>query len=331
MRRFLHAIVLLPLVVAPGCAYSSDNPATTVVEKGHIVVGAMPIPDAAPLYIAQKRGFFTAEGLTVDIQAVQGAGYAIPRLIGGGMDIAILNYITAIKAHSQGLKLRLIADSYQAGPGTFLLMVTKNSPIASPADLRGKTIAVATLQSIGTLTTEVALKIHGLTAKDVTMVEIPLPNMPAALEAGTVDACWMTEPFINAVSIKGARKLWDVMSGPTEGFPIAGWGVSEQFAAKHPKTIAAFQRALAKAQHLAAADRGVVTAILPTYTKIGPETAKLITLGTFPTSIATRRLQRVADTMRDYGYLTAPVDVSKMLLPQAGPAETPTTSHGARP
>ncbi|MFG1755721.1 ABC transporter substrate-binding protein [Streptosporangium sandarakinum] len=330
MRRFLHAILLLPLVVALGCAQSSAPPATTV-EKNHIVVGGMPIPDAAPLYIAQKRGFFEAEGLTVDIQPIQGASYAIPRLLGGGMDIAILNYITAIQHHSQGAKLRLIADSYQAGPGTFLLMAAKDSPIKSPADLRGKKIAVATFRSIGTLTTEVSLRIHGLTAKDVTLVEIPLPNMPAALEAGTVDACWMAEPFIHDVGIKGAHEIGDVMSGPTDRFPIAGWGVSEQFAAKNPKTVAAFQRALAKAQRLAAADRGIVTDILPSYTKIDPETAKLITLGTFPTTIKRERLQRVADIMRDYGYLSAPVDVSGMLLSTAMPEGTPATPYGTRP
>ncbi|WP_374191425.1 ABC transporter substrate-binding protein [Planomonospora sp. ID82291] len=323
MPRLLKVMIAILVVVAAGCGQSPPSapkahPGTDALEKPHLVVGSMLIPDAAPLHIAQRSGLFAAEGLTVEIETVQGGGYAIPKLVGGSMDVAILNYITAIKAHSQDVKLALIADGYQAAPETFLLMVAKDSPVRSPADLRGKTIAVATLRSIGTLTVEVALKAHGLTAEDVTMVEIPLPNMPAALKAGTVDALWMTEPFITAAGTSlGARKIYDVMSGPTADFPIAGWGTSATFAAKNPKTVAAFQRAMARAQHLAASNREAVTAILPTYTKINEETAKIITLGRFPTTLERQRLQRVADTMTEYRYLDKPVDVSEMLAPAA--------------
>ncbi|MBG0825689.1 ABC transporter substrate-binding protein [Planomonospora sp. ID91781] len=327
MPRLLTVAVLLLFAAIAGCGQSPPGTKTDpeAPEKTHLVIGSMPIPDAAPLQIALRSGFFAAEGLTVEIETVQGGGYAIPKLVGGSMDVAILNYITAIKAHSEDMKLALLADSYQAAPGTFVLMVAKDSPVQSPADLRGKTIAVATLRSIGTLTVEVALKVHGLSAGDVKLVEIPLPNMPAALKAGTVDALWMTEPFITAAGTNlGARKIYDVMSGPTADFPIAGWGTTATFAAKHPKTIAAFQRAMAKAQHLAASNREAVTAILPTYTKIDEETAKVITLGRFPTTLERRRLQRVADTMKEYDYLDEPVDVSEMLVPAA-------TSTGGTP
>jgi len=44
------------------------------------------------------------------------------------------------------------------------------------------------------------------------------------------------------------------------------------------------------------------------------ETASLITVGTYPTSLKVSSLQRVADLMSFYGSLAQPLDVSSMLF-----------------
>jgi NitT/TauT family transport system substrate-binding protein len=64
------------------------------------------------------------------------------------------------------------------------------------------------------------------------------------------------------------------------------------------------------------ADRSVVEQILPTYTKINPDTAALIALGTWPATLDAVRLQRDVDLMRQYGVLTADIDVGSMVLPR---------------
>src|SRR5690606_4455125 len=124
-----------------------------------------------------------------------------------------------------------------------------------------------------------------------------------ALESGQVDAAAMVEPFITVASKAGARIVVDQMTGPTEDFPIAGWLTTESIANKYPKTLAAFQRALHKAQELVANDRKIVDEVLPKYTKIDAATAAVIALGSYPTSLSEARLQRVADLMKEYGYL----------------------------
>ena len=77
--------------------------------------------------------------------------------------------------------------------------------------------------------------------------------------------------------------------------------------------MAAFRRAVARAQ-ADMADRGVVEQILPTYTKITPDTAALIALGSWPATLDGVRLQRDVDLMRQYGVLTADLDVRSMVL-----------------
>jgi NitT/TauT family transport system substrate-binding protein len=147
------------------------------------------------------------------------------------------------------------------------------------------------------------------------MVTMEFPAMPAALQNHSIDAAWMTEPFATQAAQKlGATTVLDTGIGPTGDLPIAGWATSEQKAKKYPKTLAAFQRAIAKAQALAK-DRGKVEQILPAYVKgITPQVASSITIGTYPASTSATRLQRVADLMQQVGMLSEHVDMNSILL-----------------
>ncbi|WP_433259319.1 ABC transporter substrate-binding protein (plasmid) [Streptosporangium sp. CA-135522] len=309
-----------------GCGLLDHPSATTGHPLTPITVGALEVPDAAPAYIARQNGYFRAEGLNVTIEPIQGAGPALPALLGGSLQVIQANYVTVIQAAASGQKLLVIADNYQAAPGCFVLMVRKDSPIKSMADLKGLKVGVATRKSIGSLTVASALGVHGLKESDVDLVEFRLPEMVAALQKGIIAAAWLTEPFITqGEADHGLERLQDMIKdGPMEDFPIAGWAVSATWAAKNPRLVAAFQRAIIRAQHDAADDRNAVTQVIPTYTKIPPQTAGIITLGTFPTSLDADRIQRVANAMLEHGYLTKKFDVRPLLAP----ALTPTTTGG---
>ncbi|WP_329087745.1 MULTISPECIES: ABC transporter substrate-binding protein [unclassified Streptosporangium] len=289
-----------------------------------IKVGALLVPDAAPAHIAFRRGLFRDEGLDVRLEPIQAASAALPALDGGSLQFALLNYVTAIMATAEGdAKLLMVADSYQAADGTFVVMVKGGSSYKTMADLRGRKIGVASRRSIGSITVASALKTFNMAESDVDLVEFPLPDMPALLEAGTIDAAWMTQPYVlNAAQKTGARELQDMTKGgPMADFPIAGWGVTAAYAKENPHVVAAFRRAIGKAQQIAANDRRAVEEVLPTYTKIDAATAAVIPLGTFPTTLEEGRLQRVADTMLEHGYLTEPFKVSALLA-----AQTPSPS-----
>lgn len=323
-QRTLSVIALLLTVAISACG--ATDPSKDVAESPltEIKVGALPVPDASTAHIARNRGYFRAEGLDVSIAPIQGAGPALESLIGGSFDVIQGNYVTVIQAADAGRKLTVIADNYQAAPGTFVVMVPKNSAIKSMADLKGKTIEVATLRSIGTLTVTVALRQVGLTANDVTFKEFPLPEMKTHLLAGRVDAAWVTEPYSTQIGYSGGTQIGDMTAagGPLDIFPIAGWIVSSEWAARNPDLAARFQRAIVRAQHDAAGDRNAVEEILPTYTKIDAATAAVIALGTWPVTRDKNRLQRVADTMHEIGYLTKPFNVDQLLTTPT-PTSTP--------
>lgn len=290
-------------------------PSESGLEQTAVQVGVLPIVDVAAIQRAQNEGYFEAEGLAVELIPIQGGAVAVPQLISGDLDMTWTNYTAVFQAQAQGIGEFRLVPGYDAGPSTFVIMTGPDSPIRTPQDLADKRIAVNTFRNVVELTARSALETNGVESDTVTFVDIPFPDMIPALQNGQIDAAVLLEPFITQASTGfGAISVLDAASGPTEGLPIAGVGMTRQFAEQNPNTVAAFQRALDKAQ-AEMADRSIVESTLPIYSQITPETAALLNLGTWPTTLDAVRLQRVADLMREFGVLTEPLDVAPMILP----------------
>lgn len=329
MRSALSALaasVLFATLAGCGALGGSDAPpeggtggGAGGLEQTSLQVGVLPIVDVAALHRANTAGYFQQEGLTVELIQIQGGAVAVPQLVSGDLDMTWSNWTALFQAQAQGVgDFKLINAGYEAGPNTFLIMTPPGSAIRTPQDLAGKRIAVNTFRNIVELTARSALVTNGVDPNGVQFVDIPFPDMIPALQNGQIDAAVLLEPFITqAATGFGAVSVLDAASGPTDGIPIAGVGVTAGFAEENPNTVAAFQRALDKAQ-ADLADRSVVEETLPTYSSITADTASLLNLGTWPTSLDATRLQRVADLMREFGVLTEPLDVAPMIQQSGG-------------
>jgi NitT/TauT family transport system substrate-binding protein len=334
MRRiraghWLVALVALT-VVAAGCgSSSSSSPAgsgsgggASGPELKDITVGTLDIPDGAALFIAIKNGYFKREGLTATPQIVQSSENSNQDMAAGTMDFSLCNYVSSFIADENGLPLRFTADALQAAPNVFDILVPKNSPIKSVADLKGKKIGAPTAKgAVGNLAIDELLKEHGIPSSQVTTVPIAFQNMEEALGTGQVNAIWVTAPFITQIEKGlGATRLVDSMTGPMAGLSIAGWCTTEAFAQKNPKTVAAFTAAIQKGQQIAGADHdAAVRQILPTYTKINAQIAASMTLGVYPASLSAARMQHVADLMFQIGLLPKKLSASSLILAEPSP------------
>ncbi|MFF5209864.1 ABC transporter substrate-binding protein [Streptosporangium sp. NPDC000396] len=285
------------------------------LEKTELNIGIVPVPSTAPLFIAQERGFFKAEGLTIKTETIQAPQAVMPKIINGGIDAFLTSYISLITISDSGAtKLKMLAESQQGAPGISGVIVVKDSPIKDPKDLKGKTIAVNALKGLGEVTLSAQLKVHGLAPTDVKLVPVPFAEQLAQLKAGTVDAAWLTEPYISAAQKDlGGRLLVDTLSGPTEGLPLDGWATTADWLTKYPKTAAAFQRAIAKAQQIAATDRQALNKAITTYIKIPAEVASTMAMGTFSTSLNPTRIQRVADLLNEFQVVKNKVDATTLV------------------
>ncbi len=328
MRRTLSTIfvTLVLLASATGCGLvngSSNNAASQTSsrpEQSKIRLGLLPVVDIASVYLAINDGYFRQEGLDIDLVTIQSGAYAIPSLTEGKLDVVFGNYVSFFAAQAEKkASIKFVADSTYATPNTWMVLAAPDSPVKKPSDLPGHKIGVTAPHSLAELTIRSVLAANGVESKNVTFVPMGYPEMADKMKKGEVDAALLAEPFITqAEKTIGALPVFDAASGPTADFPIAGFGALEKYAADNPKTIAAFQRAFAKGQEAAANDRSRVEQLIQDYAKIDPQTAALVNLPGFPTSMDASRLQRVPDLMQEFGVTTERIDVKPMLLNPTG-------------
>ena len=198
-------------------------------------------------------------------------------------------------------------------PGTQGIYTMPGSKITSLAGLKGKTVAINAPKNILYLLAASMMAEHGMDSKSVKFVNVPFPAMAAELKAGAIDAALLPEPFASeAEQAYGAVPLVDLDQGATTTFPIAGFVVTKQWAAKNPRTLAAFYRALEEGKRIADTNRAAVERAMealpvkPVPLAVSKETAAVMALDSYPVSsgpvgaVDVVRLQRVVNVMRQF-------------------------------
>ena len=138
---------------------------------------------------------------TFDPIHFNGTPQLITALGAGELDIANLGFTTLpLAVVNAGMDdLRIISDELQDGvPGYYSneMMVRKDGPVKTWADLKGKTIATNAYGSGTDIPLRVMLAKNNLQDKrDLNIVEIGIPNMPAALAEGKVELIVLPLPF----------------------------------------------------------------------------------------------------------------------------------------
>src|SRR5262249_20224207 len=137
----------LTVLLAAACSGSSTPAASSSgsgLEKTHLTIGALPIVDDAPLFLAIKNGYFKQVGLTVTPQIIPQSTLAIPEMLHGTVDIiGTGNYVSFFEGQAQGaFNIKVLAPGSVCSKNNFSVVAMPQSGIKGPAGLAGKTIAV---------------------------------------------------------------------------------------------------------------------------------------------------------------------------------------------
>jgi NitT/TauT family transport system substrate-binding protein len=128
--------------------------------------------------------------------------------LAGHLDATFILAPLAMSLREQGIPIKIVYLGHRDGSA---LMVHKDSGIYKFEDLRGKTIAVPNRYSNQRLIIYRALRNRGMTIKDVKLIEMPPPDMPAALSVRAVDGIISGEPFMGQTELDGyGRTLFQV-------------------------------------------------------------------------------------------------------------------------
>jgi NitT/TauT family transport system substrate-binding protein len=298
-----------------------DSSGGGALEQTDITVGVLPVVDVGPFYLALEKGYFEDEGLNVKAEVLASGPASIQGLESGALDIAFASYPAPIVAQGNGTNdFKIVAEALAAKPGHMALVSMPNSSLRTPQDAPGKKIAITAPNSFTDLAPMAVLESQNVNFREPAIQWVPMkfPDMIPAMQRGDVDGAVVVEPWVTtAQQLLGASVVMDAASGPTAEMPMSGYtalGGEEGFATKAPNAVAAFQRALAKAQAEAQADRAVVEPLLVANKAATAEVAPLMTISTYSTTLDPERVQRVADLLLQFDVLKAPVDVKTMVL-----------------
>ncbi|KUO07529.1 ABC transporter substrate-binding protein, partial [Streptomyces dysideae] len=289
------------VAAAAGCGSSSETGGSSSAggeKTTQVKVGIIPIVDVAPLYLGQKKGFFSSRGIDLKMETAQGGAAIIPGVVSGQFQFGFSNVTSLMIAQTKGVPIKSVVNGTSSTGDTSAdnsgVAVKKDSPIKSAKDLAGKTVAVNTLQNIGDTTVRESVRKDGGDPSKVKFVEMPFDQMPAALDGGQVDAAWMGEPALTIAKGQGARLVASPFAETDPNLTIATYFASTKLAQENPDLVKKFTEAVTESLEYASAHPDEARQIVTTYTKIDGEVLKNLTLPTWPAEYDMASLEKLA-------------------------------------
>jgi NitT/TauT family transport system substrate-binding protein len=286
-------------------------------------LGYMKIVDNAAMFMAMEKGFFKAEGLELETVPMAGGALIVQGVTSGDLQIGWTNVISLYQAHAEKFDFKLIAGGATNVKGkheSHAIQVLKSSPIIRAGDLEGKTVAVNTLNNIVHLMAMAWIDKNGANSSKVKFVEVPFPQMEAALVGGKIDAASIHEPFATAAVEKGqTRMLAHPWGDVLPKFLIASWFASEKWIAKNKEMGQAFVRAINRGVDAIQADPAASRAAMVKWAGLNPNLANKIGLPVFEKGISEQDVQATIDLTQKYKLISKSIkarDVISVLAPK---------------
>lgn len=200
-----------------------------------------------PAYLAMQNGGFKQEGIDLSWESFGTSSSRMTALMAGNIDIAGTGAVSAIALMARGARRFYVIgvpENFGRVEGLFV-----RSDVNSLEDLKGKTIGTTFASSAHMLVLDL-LASHGLTPdKDINIVNVSAPELPAAIQSNQIDACATWTPYFNNIAaMPGMKLLADDTSfslfkefGVTPGPDVLV--VSKTFADKNPDAVKQFVKA----------------------------------------------------------------------------------------
>lgn len=192
----------LALAVLGAIAFAS--PPASAQTKMSVALNWVAGGDHAPIYYAQKMGWYKEAGLEVEIEQGRGSAASAQRVGAGSSQLGISDMAVVMNARGKGADLVAVMNIYANSPqGMYWL---KSTGIKGIKDLVGKKIGNPPGDAARAMWPALA-KVNGIDPGSVTWVNIDANAKLGALKAKSIDA---TTSFYNLHHVF-ARELGDDM------------------------------------------------------------------------------------------------------------------------
>jgi taurine transport system substrate-binding protein len=194
-RLFLQASAAAAALTVPAIGMASQ---ATINYGGSAWLGHY------PAYLAMKNGGFAGAGLDLQWQSFGTSSARMSAILSGGIDIACTGIVSALALMARGSKhfsIVGVPENFGRVEGLFV-----RSDVSSIKALKGKKIGVTFASSAHLLVLDL-LAGAGLSPSDVTVLNVPAPELPAAIQSGQIDAAAAWTPQFNRIRAMPGLKL----------------------------------------------------------------------------------------------------------------------------
>lgn len=241
MIKAISALLLMLLATAAGTASAEDR----------ITVGMASGVNQVTSLVAEEKGYFKEEGLTVDRKPVPRGNLAVEAIAAGSMQFAEVSDVVFFSAVSKGIPLVALGAGSRGFTGK-MVAAPDHKPVKTLADLKGERIGIQVGTGVHGLLL-MLLEKNGLKESDFKISNVRVVDMPTAMASSPrpFDVVFGWDPMMQRIvqagkgkEIISAQQFQD-MAGVTYPLILVA---DKNYIAKNRDTVQHFVNAYAKAQ-----------------------------------------------------------------------------------
>ncbi|MBI3090311.1 MAG: ABC transporter substrate-binding protein [Candidatus Tectomicrobia bacterium] len=281
-------------------------------------IAVQPTPSAAPLYVAQRQGYFRDAGLTVRIVPGLTPELALEKVVAGNVDVAMTDYATLLQRIDKGAGLAILANleiARDAIPDVLALQTPRANPVVSIKALEGKQVAIGAGEELARLALLELLRQNKADPKKVILQPVNVRELPFVFQRKEIAAVVAPEPY--ATMLKAEQEMLTLAYPYFElgqGIPLTGLAANRQWAERRPHSSDRLLRGLEEAVEWLQRDRGNAVSVLQEWLMLSDAVAPNMLLSRWSTRLSVERLQLIADALHRHELIKTPLKAASLLL-----------------
>ena len=311
LARRLVLLAALALALIP-----TDRESAFAQTLQKVSIAVLASDSTSEAWVALDRGTFKQAGLDVSVDLMASGPVIAAAVSSGASDFGAANLVSLATAYAKGIPFVLVSPggTTTSQAPTVGLVVAKTSSITTARDVNGKTIGVDSLKSLATTGTSAWVDKNGGDSRTLRFIEVPFPQMNAAIAAGRVDAAFLPEPILSNALGADSRLLAAPLDAISSPLLLGAWFTTSEYAKAHPEIIRKFAAVMTETAMWINANPGPSAAILQRYTKIAftEKTHRMVQGG----KLDAQSLQPLIDAAARYGVLEKSFPAVQMVAPQ---------------
>lgn len=234
---------------------------------------------------------------------------------GGRLQATFMIAPLAMKLREQGVPVKIVYLGHRDGS---TVMVHKSDPSKDLRDLRGKTFAIPSKYSNQYLVIRKLMEDQGVAPDEIKFVELPPPEMPAALASRSIDAYFVGEPHAAKAELDGTGRVLYHAKDIWKGFISCVLVVHEKLIRENPEIVRELVRGIAESGEWAEYNREKAAQIVAPFFRQDEKVIRYV-LQQPPDRVSyrmltptTEELQKIHDMGIKTGILQTPVTVTDL-------------------